>query len=81
MMWPGVAAANEDVELLQPPSDKGDPDVPDGVAQRFGFGGWARYRIAASRLLSSLRLAGNQSSIRVPTPRPASAGKTSFRRK
>lgn len=31
MLRPGVATANEDVEFLQPPSDKGDPDTGGGT--------------------------------------------------
>ena len=39
VMRPGVATAtNEDVEFLQPPSDKGDPDTGGGTS--FTTWGW-----------------------------------------
>lgn len=38
VLRPCVAAANEDVELLQPPSPKGDPDSGGGnYVRRFGL--------------------------------------------
>jgi hypothetical protein len=51
-MRPDVAAANEDVELLQPPTTKGDPDS-GGPGRLFGFS-WYSVRLSSQRFVSGL---------------------------
>lgn len=47
---PGVVAANEDVELLQPPPTKGDPD--SGGPSRYLEFAWGYIRVSAQRNVS-----------------------------
>lgn len=50
---PDVAIANDDVVVHGPTNDRGDPDVPDGVAHRFWLGYWFRTKVDAVRTIAS----------------------------
>ena len=57
MIHPGVAiATNEDVEFLQPPTNKGDPDKPDTFTCVAGFRTWIRRQLGTGLALAGFRL-------------------------
>ena len=53
-----AAATNEDVEFLQPPSDKGDPDT--GGTYHFAELRWSSWLQRIGRLIGSLRDASSR---------------------
>lgn len=73
VMRPDVAAANEDVELLDPPGrERGDPD--DGGGARFSVFGWGSWLGSAKQSLVRLKdFAARQSM------RPSSASNPKLR--